>query len=239
MRDGRLGADCSPAGRGLPNERGYRHGIAGERHPGCLRCRPGPSGLSAGRRRRRHPGAAECRALRHERGPDLPAGLAPIRHRRLDRGNRHARRSHQPRQRPRLAGRDQVRRGFRPREVVGQSRRDGVVGPLDRIVPAELGGHPGLAGLREQQGVGLSGAVVVHGEGQSPVALLAVLLKTGLLASRRAFLNTFSFSASTVWLASVANTTQKIRFACKIFARQKAPAKLKRADRNVLDASQC
>ena len=65
----------------------------------------------------------------------------------------------------------QVRRGFRPREVVGQSRRDGVVGPLDRIVPAELGGHPGLAGLREQQGVGLSGAVAVHGEGQSPVVV--------------------------------------------------------------------
>ena len=35
--------------------------------------------------------------------------------------------------------------------------------------------------------------------------------------SRQAFLNTFRFSTSTVWLASVANTTQKIRFACKIF----------------------
>ena len=39
----------------------------------------------------------------------LQAGLAPIRHRRLARGNRHARRSHQPRQRPRLAGRDHLR----------------------------------------------------------------------------------------------------------------------------------
>ena len=31
--------------------------------------------------------------------------------------------------------------------------------------------------------------------------------------ARRAFLNTFSFTASTVWLASVANTTLKNRFA--------------------------
>ena len=57
------------------------------------------------------------------------------------------------------------------REVIGQSRRDGVVGLQNRVVPAERGEHPGLAGLGEQQGVGLSGAVAVHGEGQGPIVV--------------------------------------------------------------------
>ena len=76
---------------------------AGLRHPGHLRCRPGPAGLPAGRARRGDPRAAECRALRHQRGPHLPAGLAAKRHRRFARGNCHPRRSDQSRQRSRLA----------------------------------------------------------------------------------------------------------------------------------------
>ena len=48
-----------------------------------------------------------------------------------------------------------VRRGLRPREVIGEGGRYGIVGLLSRVVPAELGEHPGLAGLGEQQGIGL------------------------------------------------------------------------------------
>ena len=40
--------------------------------------------------------------------------------------------------------------------------------------------------------------------------------KAGLLASWRAFLNAFSCSAGTAWLAKCANTAQKTRFNCKI-----------------------
>ena len=34
------------------------------------------------------------------------------------------------------------------REVIAQGRRNGIVGLQDRVVPAERGEHPGLAGLR-------------------------------------------------------------------------------------------
>eukprot|EP00439_Symbiodinium_sp_Y106_P025539 s8498_g3.t1 len=57
------------------------------------------------------------------------------------------------------------------REVIGQRRGDGSVGFGGRVVPAELGEHPGLAGLRGQQGVGLSGAVGVAAEGQRPIII--------------------------------------------------------------------
>ena len=65
----------------------------------------------------------------------------------------------------------QVRRGLRPREVVGQRRRDGVVRLQDRVVPAELGDDPALAGLREQQGIHLSATVAVAGEAQRPIVI--------------------------------------------------------------------
>ena len=65
----------------------------------------------------------------------------------------------------------QIRGGFRSREVISQGRRDGVVCLLDRVVPAELGGHPDLAGLREQQGVRLPATVGVAGEAERPVVV--------------------------------------------------------------------
>ena len=64
----------------------------------------------------------------------------------------------------------QIRRGLRPREVVRESSSDGVAGLLGRAVPAELGEHPGLAGLREQQGVGL-GAVLYASQDRDRVQL--------------------------------------------------------------------
>ena len=43
----------------------------------------------------------------------------------------------------------EVRRGLRPREVIGERPLYGVAGLLGRAVAAERGEHPGLAGLRE------------------------------------------------------------------------------------------
>ena len=54
--------------------------------------------------------------------------------------------------------------GLRSGEVIRQSRRDGVVCLLGRVVPAERGEDPGLGGLRGQQGIGLGGAFSVAGE---------------------------------------------------------------------------
>ena len=65
----------------------------------------------------------------------------------------------------------EVRRDLRPREVIGESSRYRIVGLLGRVVSAELGEHPGLASLGEQQGIGLRPGVGITGQGQGPVVI--------------------------------------------------------------------